>query len=43
MQRAFVYIREDAEISDAQEPLKEWNDNINLKVEKLHTTLNTMI
>ncbi len=43
VQRAFVYIREDAEISDEQEPLKEWNDNINLKVEKLHTTLNTMI
>jgi len=43
VQRAFVYIREDAEVSDTQEPLKEWVNNIDYKVEKLHSALDAMI
>ena len=43
VQRAFVYIREDAEVSDTQEPLKEWVNNIDYKIEKLHSALDAMI
>ena len=43
VQRAFVYIREDAEVSTEQEPLKEWINNIDYKVEKLHSALDAMI
>ena len=43
VQRAFVYIREDAEVSDTQEPLKEWVNNIDYKIEKLHSVLDAMI
>ena len=43
VQRAFVYIRKDAEVSAEQEPLKEWIKNIDYKVEKLHSALEAMI
>jgi len=43
VQRAFVYIREDAEVSTEQEPLKEWINNTDYKVEKLHSALDAMI
>lgn len=41
--RAFVYIREGTEIPTDQQILKEWTNNTDYKVEKLHSTLNEMI
>ena len=43
VQRAFVYIREEAEVSNEQEPLKEWSNNIDYKVDKLYSVLDAMI
>ena len=44
VKRAFVYIRPEADISDdKQEPLKEWTNNTDYKVEKLHSALDAMI
>ena len=43
VKRAFVYIRPEAEVSDKQEPLKEWTNNIDYKVDKLHSVLDAMI
>ena len=43
VKRAFVYIRKDVEVSDKQEPLKEWVNNIDYKVEKLYSALDAMI
>jgi len=43
VKRAFVYIRPDTEAPTEQQALKEWTNNINYKVEKLHSTLDTMI
>jgi gamma-glutamylcyclotransferase (GGCT)/AIG2-like uncharacterized protein YtfP len=43
VKRAFVYIRKDVEVSDKQEPLKEWVNNIDYKVAKLYSALDTMI
>jgi len=43
VKRAFVYIRQEVEVSDKQEPLKEWTHNIDYKVEKLHSALDAMI
>ena len=44
VKRAYVYIRPTVDISDdKQEPLKEWTNNIDYKVEKLHSALDAMI
>ena len=43
VKRAFVYIRPNVEAPTEQQALKEWTNNINYKVEKLHSTLGTMI
>lgn len=43
VKRAFVYIRPESEVSDEQEPLKEWTNNVNYKVDKLHSALDAMI
>jgi len=43
VKRAFVYIRPEAEVSDEQEPLKEWTNNVDYKVDKLHSALDAMI
>ncbi len=43
VKRAFVYIRPNVEAPTEQQALKEWTNNIDYKVEKLHSTLGTMI
>ncbi len=43
VKRAFVYIRPNVEVPTEQQALKEWTNNIDYKVEKLHSTLGTMI
>jgi len=43
VKRAFVYIREDAEIPANQQPLREWMNKINDKTVKLDRTLDAMI
>jgi gamma-glutamylcyclotransferase (GGCT)/AIG2-like uncharacterized protein YtfP len=41
--RAFVYIQSNTKVPDNQEPLKEWSNNSNYKVAKLHSYLDKMI
>jgi len=43
VQRAFVYIQTQASIPQDQEPLKEWSNNAEYKVQKLHSYLDEMI
>jgi len=43
VQRAFVYIREDSDVPTNQEALKEWTNNVDYKVGRLHSTLDAMI
>ncbi len=43
VKRAFVYIRPNVEAPTEQQALKEWTNNIDYKVEKLHSTLDAMI
>ena len=43
VQRAFVYIQKTALIPSDQEPLKEWTNNTDYKVQKLYTHLDSMI
>ena len=43
VKRAFVYIQKHKNIPEKKESLKEWSNNSDYKVQKLHTTLATMI
>lgn len=43
VQRAFVYIREDSDIPTDQQALKEWTNNVDYKIGRLHSTLDAMI
>lgn len=43
VKRAFVYMRPDAVLPTDQKPLQEWTNNIDYKIEKLHSTLDAMI
>ena len=43
VQRAFVYIREDSDLPTDQQALKEWTNNVDYKVGRLHSTLDAMI
>jgi len=43
VQRAFVYIREGSDVPSDQEVLKEWTNNVDYKIGRLHSTLNAMI
>jgi len=43
VKRAFVYMKPDAVLPTDQKPLQEWTNNIDYKIEKLHSTLDAMI
>ena len=43
VQRAFVYVKPDKELPTDQQPLNEWTNNTDYKLEKLHSTLDAMI
>jgi gamma-glutamylcyclotransferase (GGCT)/AIG2-like uncharacterized protein YtfP len=43
VQRAFVYIREDSNMPADQQALKEWTNNVDYKIGRLHSTLDAMI
>ena len=43
VQRAFVYIREDSDIPTNQQALREWTNNVDYKIGRLHSTLDAMI
>ena len=43
VKRAFVYIKPDATFPTNKESLKEWTNNTEYKIEKLHSTLDMMI
>lgn len=43
IKRAFVYVRPNATLPTNKQPLKEWTNNTDYKIERLHNTLNAMI
>jgi len=43
VKRAFVYIKQDVDVPSDQQVLKEWTNNIDYKIDKLHSTLDAMI
>jgi gamma-glutamylcyclotransferase (GGCT)/AIG2-like uncharacterized protein YtfP len=43
VKRAFVYLKPDRALPTDQYPIKEWTNNTNYKLNKLHSTLDAMI
>jgi gamma-glutamylcyclotransferase (GGCT)/AIG2-like uncharacterized protein YtfP len=43
VKRAFVYLKPDRALPTDQHPIKEWTNNTNYKLNKLHSTLDAMI
>jgi len=43
VKRAFVYVQPDRALPTDQQPIKEWTNNTNYKLNKLHSTLDAMI
>jgi len=43
IKRAFVYVKSNAVLPTNKQPLKEWTNNTDYKIERLHSTLDAMI